>query len=446
MFGFISNRAYLRNYSCRHRCICKTLDYYDLERYDYDGIGYGYEFTLKKPSALYATFELEVDMDIVGHTYEKQLNGTSGISVTVLSYDNDLDDYTEYDSFDFKLGKNDTYGSYWYYTGEVLPADDYLIMISSLKDNMVAEATDCKFKLYTYSGFAKTAQMPKSATVKVGDEKKIALSKFSPSNTYCAAKWSISNKKIAKIVYREKNLAYIKGVKTGKCTLTATLKNGKKYTCKVTVKKATPKLNTNSFEIPYGSSKTLKLKNTKKKVIWSTSNSKIATVNAKGKVTAKGIGKCKITATCGGKTYTCKVKVYRLWADFTALLTDYNTRNNYFVVKFKNYGKKALTIQSNGAYCMDVDYKSYDRKLHLSGNKNITIKPNETKTVRFYVIGNTTWPDYEDFTVRYYFKYNGAKYLGSVWSTDSTHKHGKNWYATYWYEQDIYNLRGEDYI
>ncbi|MBQ8981722.1 MAG: Ig-like domain-containing protein [Eubacterium sp.] len=216
--------------------------------------------------------------------------------------------------------------------------------------------------------------------------------------------------------------------------------------CTLTVKKATPKLNVTSVELPYGNSKTLKLKNTKKKVKWTTSNKKIATVNAKGKVTAKGIGKCKITAKCGKKKYTCNVKVYRMWADFTALLTDYNTRNNYFVVKFKNYGSKSLVINSKGAYCMDVDYKSYDRNLRLAGNKNITIKPHKSKTVKFYVIGSTTWWDYEDFTIRYYFRYNGAKYLGSVWDENSTHKRAKKWYSTYWYKEDIYNMMGEDYI
>ena len=53
----------------------------------------------------------------------------------------------------------------------------------------------------------------------------------------------------------------------------------------------------------------LKVKNTKKKIKWSSSNKKVATVNSKGKVTAKKKGKATITAKVGGKKYKCKVKV-----------------------------------------------------------------------------------------------------------------------------------------
>lgn len=48
---------------------------------------------------------------------------------------------------------------------------------------------------------------------------------------------------------------------------------------------------------------------TDKKVVWTTSNSKVATVNAAGKVTAKGVGTAKITAKAGGKSATCTITV-----------------------------------------------------------------------------------------------------------------------------------------
>ena len=53
----------------------------------------------------------------------------------------------------------------------------------------------------------------------------------------------------------------------------------------------------------------LKVKGTKKKVKWSSSNKKIATVSAYGKVTALKKGKCEITAKVGKKEYTCIIKV-----------------------------------------------------------------------------------------------------------------------------------------
>lgn len=52
----------------------------------------------------------------------------------------------------------------------------------------------------------------------------------------------------------------------------------------------------------------LKLKGTSRKVTWSSSNKKIATVK-NGKVTAKKKGTVKITAKVSGKKYTCRITV-----------------------------------------------------------------------------------------------------------------------------------------
>jgi hypothetical protein len=48
---------------------------------------------------------------------------------------------------------------------------------------------------------------------------------------------------------------------------------------------------------------------TDKTVTWRSSNEKVATVDANGKVTAVGNGEATITATAGGKTATCKLSV-----------------------------------------------------------------------------------------------------------------------------------------
>lgn len=68
-------------------------------------------------------------------------------------------------------------------------------------------------------------------------------------------------------------------------------------------------LNKATVKLAVGKSTTLKMKGTKSKVKWSTSNKKIATVDNKGKVTAKKAGSCKIVATVQSKKYICKVKV-----------------------------------------------------------------------------------------------------------------------------------------
>jgi len=66
-----------------------------------------------------------------------------------------------------------------------------------------------------------------------------------------------------------------------------------------------------TLSLKVGKSKKLTLKNLPKnqKVKWTSSNKKIATVSATGKVTAKKAGKAKITATVGKKKYICNVTV-----------------------------------------------------------------------------------------------------------------------------------------
>ena len=77
---------------------------------------------------------------------------------------------------------------------------------------------------------------------------------------------------------------------------------------------------------------------------------------------------------------------------------------------------------------------------------DIIIKPGQTKNVKFIVKGKTTWWNYKDFTVRYYFAYNGQKYLGSVWDDNSAFKRGKSWYNTYYYTIDEAHFLGYDWI
>lgn len=76
-----------------------------------------------------------------------------------------------------------------------------------------------------------------------------------------------------------------------------------------TVKAASIKLNKKKVSITVGKKTTLKVKNTKKKVIWSSSKKSVATVSKSGRVTAKKRGTAKITAKVGKKKLICKVTV-----------------------------------------------------------------------------------------------------------------------------------------
>lgn len=75
------------------------------------------------------------------------------------------------------------------------------------------------------------------------------------------------------------------------------------------------KLNKSKLTLQTGKTSKLKLKNTKKKVKWSSKNKKVATVSRKGVVKAVSVGKTTITAKSGKKRYSCKVTVVMSDAD-----------------------------------------------------------------------------------------------------------------------------------
>ena len=69
------------------------------------------------------------------------------------------------------------------------------------------------------------------------------------------------------------------------------------------------RLNKSKLSLYVGKKYTLKVKNTNKKVKWSSTKKKIATVTKKGKVIAKKKGNCNIIAKVGRKKYACKIIV-----------------------------------------------------------------------------------------------------------------------------------------
>lgn len=73
--------------------------------------------------------------------------------------------------------------------------------------------------------------------------------------------------------------------------------------------KSKVRLNLTKATLSVGGTVNLQLLNNKKKVKWSSSNKKVATVTKKGKVKAKKKGTAKIVAKVGKKKYTCKVTV-----------------------------------------------------------------------------------------------------------------------------------------
>lgn len=131
--------------------------------------------------------------------------------------------------------------------------------------------------------------------------------------------WKSSNTKVAKVAGRANGTCTITaGNKTGKAKITITLKSGLQKTVTVSVQKSAVKTKKIS-----GVAKTLRLNRKQKttlkpvlspltsteKITYKSSNSKVASVNSKGQITAKKKGTTVITVKSGTKTVKCKVTV-----------------------------------------------------------------------------------------------------------------------------------------
>ena len=171
-----------------------------------------------------------------------------------------------------------------------------------------------------------------STTVDIKGKVKVSVYKVKPSKASKSVKWKSSNKKVATV----SKSGYVTGKKKGTVKITATSKKNKKAkkTIKITVKDLKAKSVTLSKKSAnmYPGQK-FALKATVKGqtgfynqgVTWKSSNTKIATVDSKGNVTAKAAGSATITATerGGSKKATCAVKVVDVTGKVT---TDENAK------------------------------------------------------------------------------------------------------------------------
>ena len=182
------------------------------------------------------------------------------------------------------------------------------------------------------------------------------------NNTKGKATWSTSDNRIVTVSKTGDRSARIAGKKTGTATITAKI-GSKKYTCKVKVED--PKLSATSKTLNTKDAKTaaIQLNRTSQgnSVKWSTSDSKVVSIKAsKNKVTmtAKKAGNATVSATVGGKTFSCKVTVE----------------------KSHNY-KKSKTV---AATCVKKGYteykcacgKSYKKEIKATGKHDYSVKKN----------------------------------------------------------------------
>ena len=151
-----------------------------------------------------------------------------------------------------------------------------------------------------------------SLTLGVGEQ--YDLNSSIPNNTAAYYRLYYSNNTAIAPVQKSGGLVTAKTA--GTTTIRCKLNNGKEATCKVTVKSApsSVSLNYTSATLKVGQSKTLTSTLNSNaysyRSDWTSSNSKIATVNSNGKVFAKSQGTVTITyKTYNGKTAKCKLTV-----------------------------------------------------------------------------------------------------------------------------------------
>lgn len=139
---------------------------------------------------------------------------------------------------------------------------------------------------------------------------------LTPASSKESVTWSTNDSKVATV----SKSGEVKAVAEGSATITASLKNGSKATCNVTVKKkaeeekTTITLDKESASLKIGETitlvATLTPEGSKEKVTWSSSKEAVATVSEKGVVTAVTEGEAEITASlANGNTATCTITV-----------------------------------------------------------------------------------------------------------------------------------------
>lgn len=197
-----------------------------------------------------------------------------------------------------------------------------------------------------------------------------------PKGQTATLKWTTSNAKVVTV----KN-GKLTAKKVGTATITAKTSNGKKATCKVTVKPQPTgiKLSKTSLTLNVGKSSTLKATVSptnaiSKSVKWTSSNTAVASVK-NGKVTAKKAGTATITAkTTNGKTAKCKVTV-------TNLATSVKLSKTSLTLNLGSSSSLTATVTPSNATNKTITWSSSNKNIVTVTNGKITAKKEGTATI-----------------------------------------------------------------
>jgi len=154
-----------------------------------------------------------------------------------------------------------------------------------------------------------------SSTLKIGDTLKLSAKVLPVNATKPSLTWTSSNTSVVTVSKNGKVTAVGKGT----ATITAMSTDGSKVTANVEIKVKNVKVTSvklSHSEVTLSPKETIKLKATilpanatNKKLVWTSSNKKVATVTKKGRVKAKAKGTTTITVQAKGATSKVKIIV-----------------------------------------------------------------------------------------------------------------------------------------
>lgn len=165
------------------------------------------------------------------------------------------------------------------------------------------------------------AQMPEAVSLNFDklimevDDTRYLTASVSPSDSYSSITWSSSDTNVITV----SSLGQVKAVGEGEAEVIVTTANGLEASCSVTVlAKGVPatsvKVLPSSLSLVAGTTRALSVEIlpedvTNRFVTWTSNNTKVATVDSEGNVTAVANGVCIIYAQCGSVSGTCTVTV-----------------------------------------------------------------------------------------------------------------------------------------
>lgn len=195
------------------------------------------------------------------------------------------------------------------------------------------------------------------------------------------------------------------------------------------VEAAAVRLNKTKTTIYVGSSEKLKIKGTSKKVEWSSSDKKTATVSQTGKVSAKRAGTAVIRAKVNKRTYTCRVTVKKPYLSKTKVsLKEGKTYQLKLTgtkaVSWKSSNRAKVSVSSKGKItakkagtvtitCQGKDKKTYRCKVTVTKAKKENARDQEEEQVYAKIIKmKKSYPEGMKWTNDNFYEWKGGIYRG----------------------------------